>query len=131
MATGDAVFRRESDCETESWRDPVSGHVDWWTLFSSDRTNTEGLTVGVAEIPVGAPEPPRGHQHVQAEVYYILSGAGQVVVNGTRTNVTSGDAVFIPSDAEHVAVNTGTEPLRLLYVFAADSFADIEYKFPE
>ena len=44
MATGDAIFRREEDCETESW----PGIVDWWTLFSSDRTDTNGLTVGVA-----------------------------------------------------------------------------------
>lgn len=126
----EAVYRRPEDCETESWRDPVSGDVDWWTLFSSDRTNTEGLTVGVAEIPVGAPEPPRGHQHVQAEVYYFLSGTGQVVVNGDRRDVRTGDAVFIPGDAEHVAVNTGNEPLRLLYFFATDSFSDIIYKFP-
>lgn len=29
-----------------------------------------------------------------------------------------------------MSVNTGSEPLRLLYFFAADSFADIEYRFP-
>jgi mannose-6-phosphate isomerase-like protein (cupin superfamily) len=116
MATGDAIFRREEDCETESW----PGIVDWWTLFSSDRTDTNGLTVGVAEIPVGAPEPERGHMHAQSEVYYFLSGTGHVVVNGSRREVRTGDAV-----------NTGSEPLRLLYVFAADSFTDIEYIFPQ
>jgi oxalate decarboxylase/phosphoglucose isomerase-like protein (cupin superfamily) len=51
-------------------------------------------------------------------------------VNGDRRDVRTGDAVFIPGDAEHVAVNTGNEPLRLLYFFAADSFSDIIYKFP-
>jgi oxalate decarboxylase/phosphoglucose isomerase-like protein (cupin superfamily) len=45
--------------------------------------------------------------------------------------VRTGDAVFIPGNAEHVAVNTGAEPLRLLYFFAADSFTDIEYIFPK
>jgi oxalate decarboxylase/phosphoglucose isomerase-like protein (cupin superfamily) len=38
--------------------------------------------------------------------------------------------VFIPGDTEHMAVNTGNEPLRLLYFFAADSFRDIVYRFP-
>ena len=80
------------------------------------------LTVGVAEIPVGAVEPERGHMHAQSEVYYFLSGTGHVVVNGSRRDVHTGDAVFIPGNSEHVAVNTGTEPLRLLYFFAADSF---------
>lgn len=126
----EAVFRRTDDCETEAWRDPDTGHVDWWTLFSSDRTATSGLTVGIAEIPVGAPEPPRGHQHSHAEVYYFTGGHGDVIVNGERRSVTVGDAVFIPGDAEHVTVNTGDEPLRLLYVFAADSFDEIIYKFP-
>jgi mannose-6-phosphate isomerase-like protein (cupin superfamily) len=130
MSENGAVFRRTSDCETESWRDEVTGHVDWWTLFSADRTPTCGLTVGIAEVPVGAPRPPRGHTHEQHEVYYFLSGSGEVVLNGESTAVTAGDAVFIPGNMEHMSVNTGTEPLRLLYFFPADSFADIEYKFP-
>ena len=58
------------------------------------------------------------------------AGSGEVVVNGEATPVTAGDAVFIPGDAEHVAVNTGDVPLRLLYVFATDSFADVVYRFP-
>lgn len=130
MSENGAVFRRVSDCETESWRDEVTGHVDWWTLFSADRTPTCGLTVGIAEVPVGAPRPPRGHTHEQQEVYFFLSGSGEVVLNGESTAVTAGDAVFIPGNMEHMSVNTGTEPLRLLYFFPADSFADIEYKFP-
>ena len=125
-----AVFRRVSDCTTESWRDEVGGHVDWWTLFSADRTSTNALTVGIAEVPAGAPRPPRGHLHEQAEVYFFLAGSGEVVVEGETTPVTVGDAVFIPGNVEHMAVNTGSEPLRLLYFFAADSFDEIVYKFP-
>lgn len=125
-----AVFRRVSDCPTESWKDDSTGHVDWWTLFSSDRTSTNALTVGVAEIPVGAPRPARGHTHEQAEVYFFLSGCGEVVIDGEATPVTAGDAVFIAGDVEHMAVNTGEKPLRLLYFFAADSFDEIVYKFP-
>ncbi len=130
MPNNKAVFRTAANCETESWRDATSGHVDWWTLFSADRTATSGLTVGVAEIPVGAPRPPRGHTHEQAEVYFFLSGSGVVVIDDESTSVTTGDAVFIPGNIEHMALNTGTEPLRLLYFFAADSFTDIVYKFP-
>ena len=128
--TPKAVFRRTSDCETESWRDDVTGHVDWWTLFSADRTDTCGLTVGVAEVPVGAPRPARGHMHEQAEVYFFLSRTGEVVIEGESTEVAAGDAVFIHGNVEHMSVNTGTEPLRLLYFFATDSFADIVYRFP-
>ena len=130
MGANKAVFRRVSECPTESWNDDATGHVEWWTLFSSDRTATNSLTVGIADIPVGAPRPARGHTHDQAEVYYFLSGNGEVVVEGDATPVCAGDAVFIPGNVEHMAVNIGTEPLRLLYFFAADSFSDIIYKFP-
>ena len=125
-----AVFRRISDCETESWRDDVTGHVDWWTLFSADRTPTRDLTVGIADVPVGAPRPARGHTHTQSEVYVFLAGTGEVVIDGESTAVTAGDAVFIPGGIEHMAINTGTEVLRLLYFFATDSFTDITYEFP-
>jgi mannose-6-phosphate isomerase-like protein (cupin superfamily) len=131
MGHQQAIFRRIDDCETESWRDSVTGHVDWWTLFSSDRTNTHGLTVGIADIPVGAPRPARGHLHEQAEVYVVLSGRGEVVIEGASTKVAPGDSVFIHGNVEHMAVNTGNEVLRLLYFFATDSFEDVVYRFPE
>ena len=125
-----AVFRRASDCEIESWRSAQTGDVDWWTLFSADRTPTDAMTVGIAEIPVGAPRPERGHLHTQAELYFIISGTGEVIVDGESTTVSAGDAVWIPGDTEHVAVNTSDVPLRLLYVFATDSFSDVVYRFP-
>ena len=124
------VIRRIEDCETEAWTDPTQGLVEWWTLFSGDRTPTNELTVGIADIPVGAPRPARGHCHRQAELYYFISGRGEVVVDGVSRPVTTGDAVMIPGGVEHVAVNTGDVPLRLLYVVAADSFSDIVYEFP-
>ena len=126
----DAVIRRIEDCETEAWTDPRRGLVEWWTLFSADRTPTSELTAGVAELPVGVPRPARGHMHSHAELYYFVSGSGEVTVNGVTRQVAAGDAVLIPGNAEHLAYNTGNEPLRLLYVFAADSFADIKYEFP-
>jgi mannose-6-phosphate isomerase-like protein (cupin superfamily) len=126
----DAVIRRIEDCETEAWTDPSRGLVEWWTLFSADRTPTSEITAGIAELPAGAPRPARGHMHAHAELYYFVSGTGEVTVNGATHPVSAGDAVLIPGHAEHLAYNTGNEPLRLLYVFAADSFADIKYEFP-
>ncbi len=93
-------------CATRSVPSSTSSSWDWW------------------------PRPPRGHLHSQAEVYFFLSGTGEVVVEGEATPVRAGDAVFIPGDTEHVAVNTGPETLRLLYFFAADSFEEIIYRFP-
>lgn len=121
----------EDDCAIERPRDPRRLSVQWRTLVSGDRTPTDSLTVGVAELSPGSSADLRVHlhRHAQPEVYYVLSGQGVVTISGTAHPVRRGSAVFIPGQAEHCAQNTGTEPLRLLYVFAADSFEQIRYEF--
>ena len=91
---------------------------------------TKEMVVGIAEVPLGAGRPDRGHTHEPAEVYYIISGTGEVVVDGETYPLRVGDAVWIPPNAEHVAYNVGDEPLKLLYMFAKDKFSDITYCFP-
>ena len=125
-----AVFRHIEDCPTEEWSSPTRGSVRWWELIGGDVTSTDEMIVGIAEVPVGAKPPPRGHRHDATEVYVILSGQGEVVVEGVSSPVGPGSAVWIPEGLEHFAHNTGPEPLRLLYVFARDRFTDVTYSFP-
>lgn len=125
-----AVFRTVADSPVDSWSSPERGAVTWWEFFGGDTTPTDELTVGLAEVPAGSVSPARGHHHDAAEVYFIVSGCGDVVIDGQATAVTAGTAVWIPAHVEHFARNTGTEPLRLLYVFARDRFSDVHYTFP-
>ena len=108
------VVRHIDDCPTEEWTSPTRGSVRWWELFGGDATATNEMTVGIAEVPVGATPPPRGHSHDATEIYVILSGEGDVVIEGNSTPVREGSAVWIPEGLEHYAHNTGTVPLRLL-----------------
>lgn len=121
----------EESCEIEGWDDPVMGKVIWRTLLSSDRSPTNQLTVGVAEVGPGNPDAYFPHRHEPAEVYYILSGEGVVTIEGESFPVRAGSTVFIPGNAWHGSRNTGPEPLRLLYAFAVNSFSDVTYIFPE
>ena len=125
------VIIHEDDCEVEAWSDDMRGYVEWRTLFSGDRTNTNALTSGVAELPVGVTTIYRMHTHAPVEMYYILEGNGSIKIVEEKHDVKKGTAVYIPGNVPHCLVNTGDVPLRLLYVFAADSFAEIEYEFPE
>jgi len=131
MPRSEPFVVHEEECELEGWDDPALGRVQWRTLLSSDRTPTEAMTVGVVEIAPGRPELSHPHRHAQAEVYFILSGSGVVTIDGIPHPVRPGTALFIPGNSEHAARNTGTEVLRLLYVFAADSFQEVRYEFPE
>lgn len=121
----------EEECELEQWGDAADARVRWRTLLSADRTPTGSLTVGVAELPPGTSEDFRPHRHEQPEAYYILAGEGIVTISGVEYPVRPGTAVFIPGNVLHGAINTGTELLRLLYVFPAASFDEVRYEFPE
>lgn len=117
------------DLAVEGWDDPGRGSITWRTIFSSERTPTSGLTLGVAELaPDGTVGNPP-HRHPPAEVYYVIAGEGVVTINGETTPVRAGSAVFVPGDAEHSLANTGTSTMRLLYAFAVDSFDDVMYVF--
>jgi mannose-6-phosphate isomerase-like protein (cupin superfamily) len=121
--------RNESQCEIEGWNDPVRGAVTWRTLLSADRTPTEAIILGVAEVGE-ADGDVRLHRHEQAEAYYVLSGRGVIQVDGVDHPLTPGTVAFIPGGALHGARGIGAEPLRILYVFAGDSFDQIHYEWP-
>ncbi len=130
MPESEAYIVEERNCEFEGAAEAEPGSVRWRTLISGDRTPTDSLTVGVAELEPGESRPFRPHKHPQAEVYYVLAGEGTVTLSGTDHRIRPGTTVFIPGGVEHGARNTGTALLRLLYVFPSDSFGEIEYEFP-
>ncbi len=131
MAQSRGFVIQEEDCAVEGWADGRSGSVCWRTLISADRTPTDSLTVGVAELEPGETRAFRPHRHAQPEVYYVLSGRGVLRIGETDHDVRPGTAVFIPGSVPHGARNTGAERLRLLYVFPTASFAEVEYEFPD
>ena len=55
------------------------------------------------------------HYHVRTEeIYYILSGQGQMQIAGEALQVAKGDAIAIPPGHAHQITNTGDEPLVFL-----------------
>lgn len=124
------VVIQVDNLEWETWRPqdiPKRGVVNWKTLISGDRTASDSITMGFAQVPPG--ERLHVHRHMQAEVYFILEGSGAVRIDGKEWPVRSGNAIFIPGNAEHGIANPGTSPLQFIYVFATDSFADVHYIF--
>lgn len=126
-----AVVVHEQDIPFEGWDDAIRGTLVWRTLLSGDRTPTSQLTLGVTELAPGQPSPFLPHRHAQTEIYYVISGQGIVEIDGVEHALRAGSSVFIPGNWPHGARNTGREVLRILYVFAADSFSDIHYVFPD
>ena len=127
MTDVSAHVGHERDVEVEAWE----GVVTWRTLLSGDRTPTSGLTIGSAEIEPGASERGARHHHADPEAYYFISGTGLVHIDGIEHPVEPGSIVFIPGDTPHFVRNTGTETIKLLFVFAVDSYDDVHYVYDD
>ena len=65
--------------------------------------------------PLGGQVP--WHNHPQEEVYLILEGTGEMCLGEERRRVTSGQAVYIPSEVFHQLTNVGDTPLRMVYCY--------------
>lgn len=116
-----------SQIPSDAFSDANHGNVIWKTLLSNPTTDSDAMCVGIAICP------PNGtlalHQHTQAELYYVLSGSGQVEIRGVRHEVNEGSILWIPGDAMHGVSCGPNETLRWLYVFPEGRFEDIKYRF--
>lgn len=112
----------------ECFADPARGTVTWRTLVDGCATPSSGIVSGIASFGPGGTLNP--HRHAHPEFYFGLEGEGTVTVDGTPHRIAPGVAVYVPGDAEHGTV-AGSEGLRFLYVFAADRFDQVEYRFSQ
>ena len=56
------------------------------------------------------------HSLTTSEVYYILSGVGQMHIDDETQFVEAGDTVYIPPNAKQFIYNCGTEPLIFICI---------------
>lgn len=132
MKPTEGVLIREAEVEFEGWSDPdihSKSPIRWKLLITKHRMHSEGMTMGIGEIP--ARESLLLHHHEPEEVYYVLDGEGSIEIDGNAVALEAGCAVFIPGNAKHRTTNTGTTTLRFLFVFPTDSFEEVKYYYDE
>jgi mannose-6-phosphate isomerase-like protein (cupin superfamily) len=56
------------------------------------------------------------HSLTTSEVYYIISGIGEMHIDGENQFVEAGDTIYIPPDAQQFIDNCGTEPLVFICI---------------
>ena len=57
------------------------------------------------------------HNQDQEEVYFIVEGEAEMCLGEERTRLTTGQAVYIPSQVFHQLTNIGSTPLRMIYCY--------------
>ncbi|NJL84698.1 MAG: cupin domain-containing protein [Chloroflexaceae bacterium] len=67
-----------------------------------------------AILPPGQTSTP--HALSTSEVYYVLSGHGEMHIDGETQEVEAGDAVYIPPNARQFLRNLSSEPLVFLCI---------------
>ena len=72
------------------------------------------LCMGLVEIDPGHASPM--HRHNCEEVYYVLSGRGEVEIDGEKHPLVEGGASLQRPNLAHRVINTGDETLRLLVI---------------
>ncbi len=57
------------------------------------------------------------HNQEQEEIYFIVEGTGEMCLGEEKTQLSTGQAVFIPPRVFHQLTNVGSAPLRMIYCY--------------
>ncbi|MDB5128466.1 cupin domain-containing protein [Mucilaginibacter sp.] len=68
------------------------------------------------KVPVAATIGKHTHTVDNQEIYIIISGEGEMIVNGQLCQVTKGDVIVNPIGGTHQLINTGHEEMHLVVV---------------
>lgn len=64
------------------------------------------------------------HQHETIETYTILSGTGEMYVDGETQPLKAGDSIYIERNLPHGLKNTGDSDMHVMYVYAPKMIVD-------
>ena len=82
-------------------------------LLAHRNSQIRRQSLAEARLSPGAATMPHQHRRTE-EIYYILSGRGQMTVDHESRDVGPGDAIAIPPGAVHTIRNNGSQTLRFL-----------------
>jgi len=62
--------------------------------------------------------------HKLDQFFRVEEGAGEVIINGMRTPISSGFAIIVPAGTKHNIVNNGDAPLKLYTLYSPPNHRD-------
>lgn len=98
------------------WFDSSRSALTIKMLVEAENLGSSELEIGEITFPAGS-VPRRGHNHTSIEIFYVLSGELEHVVNGESHLLTPGMVGIVrPGDEVNHRVS-GNEPLRALMIW--------------
>ncbi len=78
--------------------------------------DTEAMTVGLKQYREGTAKEKGTRKHTEDELYYILSGAGTMIVGEDTHSVAAGDLLYVEQGESHDVVEIDDQ-LTVLKIF--------------
>ena len=86
------------------------------------KVNGEYFCQGYSVVHPGGGNPV--HNHETIETYTILSGTGEMYVDGETQPLKTGDSIYIERNQSHGLKNTGDTEMHVMYVYAPKMIVD-------
>ena len=91
------------------------------TVVKKGDVSVPGREAVIADVEIAPGGSAGRHTHPGDEISYILSGEGEILMEGKPPlKVKAGDGFVIPGGTKHDARNTGTQPLKLVGVYVVE-----------
>ncbi|HTX09656.1 MAG TPA: cupin domain-containing protein [Solirubrobacteraceae bacterium] len=84
-------------------------------LITRHSDDTALITTGISSYPAGTGAPL--HVHNCDEQVTLLSGTGEVEIDGDITPLVPYDSTYIPEGRAHAFRNTGSDPMTILWIY--------------
>ncbi len=97
---------------TPSRVEPTKVGYQYWFV---DRNFLDGRTLKMSVVrPHASTHPP--HRHAEDEIFFVLEGTAEVVLNGERKLVHAYSSFYCPPESEHGIRNAGDTELKYLVI---------------
>jgi mannose-6-phosphate isomerase-like protein (cupin superfamily) len=93
----------------------AADHTELREILHPDRDSSE-IRYSIAHAVVAAGEASVPHRLTSSEVYYVLSGLGEMHVGDESRSVQAGHAIYVPPNSVQWIENTGASTLAFLCI---------------
>ena len=113
--------------EALKWESPPSDKTDhryMSLLFERDITPTRNICAGIVTIDPGQ-EQTRLSIHEGEEIYFVLKGKGQFVLDDRVEAIEKDTAIYVKPGTRHRAINIGDSVMRLYFENSPPVFGEV------
>ncbi len=120
------LILEKNEGERRVWR-PIEGLDSKLSLFTLKVDPRNGrsshLVLGTEDLPPGGKID--AHRHPGSdEILFLQNGSAKINLDDQAREVHAGATVFIPAGTWISAVNTGKEPIHMVFIFSAPGFEE-------